>query len=264
MRKTLPAIAMAFVVAAGAGTANAAEAVEPPSQDWSFTGIFGTFDRGAAQRGLQVYQNVCASCHSLELVAFRQLAGIGLSEQQIEAVAESFEVTDGPNEEGDMFTRPGKPADHFPPPFPNEQAARVANGGALPPDLSLIVKWRGGDSVFTKVGERGADYVYGVLTGYEEEPPADVELMAGMYYNEYFAGHQIAMAPPLYPEAVEYADGTEPTVDQHAYDVASFLSWAAQPELEERKRMGVKVILFLIVLTGMLYAVKRKIWSDLH
>ena len=169
-------------------------------------------------------------------------------------IADEYEVEDGPDDEGEMFMRPAKAADYFVPPFANEQAARASNNGALPPDLSLIVKAR----------KDGANYLYGLLTGYEEEAPEGVEMMEGMYYNEYFPGHQIAMAPPLAEGSVDYADGTEATLDQEAHDVVTFLAWAAQPELEERKRLGVKVLLFLIVLTGMLYAVKRKIWSDVH
>ena len=253
MNKLLAAAAVAALIGVAA-PAGASEAPEVPAQDWSFSGMFGTFDRGALRRGLQVYREVCISCHSLDMVAFRNLAAIGLGPDEIQAIAEQYEVQDGPNDEGDMFMRTAKASDYFVPPFPNEQAARAANNGALPPDFSLIVKARKG----------GADYIYGVLTGYEEEPPAGVELMEGMYYNKVFPGHQIAMPPPLADDSVEYADGTEATLDQEAHDVVTFLTWAAQPELEERKRMGVKVMLFLIVLTAMLFAVKRKIWSDVH
>jgi cytochrome c1 len=232
----------------------AAEAPALPEQQWEFQGIFGTFERDAQQRGLQVYRQVCASCHSLELIAFRNLRDLGLSEDQITAIAGEYEVEDGPNDEGEMFMRPAEAADRFPAPFPNEQAARYANNGAYPPDLSLITKARLGS----------ADYIYALLTGYRDEPPEGVELMPGMYYNDYFAGHQIAMAPPLVEGIVEYEDGTEATVSQMAHDVTTFLAWAAEPELEERKRLGVKAILFLTVFTGLLYAVKRKIWTDVH
>lgn len=251
-RSAVTALAAAMVLAAG--VAVAAVGSKPPDRDWSFEGLFGTYDRAAAQRGFQVYSQVCAACHSLRLVAYRNLAGIGFAEDQIKAIAAEFEVPDGPNEEGEMFTRPATPADRFAKPFANANAARFANNGALPPDLSLITKARKG----------GADYIYALLTGYADEPPEGVEMMPGMMYNTYFPGNQIAMAPPLAEGAVEYADGTKATVAQMASDVTTFLAWAAEPEMEERKRMGVKVLLFLIVLTAMLYALKRQIWKDVH
>ncbi len=225
-----------------------------PARDWSFQGMFGTFDRGAAQRGFQVYQEICAGCHSLRLVAYRNLSGIDLSEDQIKAIAAEFEVTDGPNDEGEMFQRPARPSDRFVSPFANANAARAANNGALPPDLSLMTKARKG----------GADYLHALLTGYKEEPPAGFKLGEGMNYNAYFPGNQIAMAPPVSDDAVEYADGTKASADQIASDVTTFLSWAAEPELEERKRMGIKVLLFLFVFTAMLYALKRQVWRDQH
>jgi ubiquinol-cytochrome c reductase cytochrome c1 subunit len=169
------------------------------------------------------------------------------------ALAAEVEVTDGPNDQGEMFQRPGRPSDRFPSPFPNEQAARAANNGAAPPDLSLMVKARAG----------GADYIHALLTGYSD-PPQGVTLMEGMHYNKYFPGHQIAMPPPLNPDQVTYADGTKATVEQMAHDVSAFLAWAAEPELEARKRLGLKVVLFLLILTGLLYVAKRKIWSDVH
>ena len=247
------AAALAVALMLGAGPAMA-EVGKPPARDWSFDGMFGTFDRGAAQRGFQVYQEVCAACHSLKLVAYRNLSGIGLSEDQIKAIAAEVEVTDGPNDEGEMFQRPARPSDRFVKPFANDNAARAANNGALPPDLSLMVKARKG----------GADYLHALLTGYKEEPPDGIKLSEGMNYNLYFPGNQIAMAPPVTEDAVEYADGTKATADQIASDVATFLAWAAEPELEERKRMGIKVMLFLIVLTAMMFALKRQIWSDQH
>jgi ubiquinol-cytochrome c reductase cytochrome c1 subunit len=255
MRRIMIAVLAAAAVAAGGiGPATAAgEDVELDSQAWSFSGIFGTFDPAALQRGLQIYREVCKTCHSMNLVAYRNLDALGYSEDEIKAIAAEDTVVDGPNEEGDMFDRPARPSDRFAPPFANEQAARSANGGALPPDLSVIVEARLG----------GPDYVYSLLTGYEE-PPADVELLAGMNYNRVFPGHQIAMAPPLSEDAVEFADGTPATVEQMAKDVVTFLTWAAEPMLEERKRTGIKVILFLLVFTGLLYAAKRKIWGDVH
>ncbi|MGF1641447.1 MAG: cytochrome c1 [Rhodospirillales bacterium] len=252
--RTLSIAAGAVLLVGLSGPAAAATAPAPPAQDWSFSGIFGTFDRGELQRGLQVYREVCASCHSMNLVAFRNLADIGLGAGEIQMIAEQYEVEDGPDDEGEMFMRPARAADRFVAPFPNEQAARAANNGAWPPDFSLIVKARKG----------GPDYLYGLLTGYEDEAPEGVELMDGMYYNRYFPGHQIAMAPPLSDGMVDYADGTEATLEQQSRDLTAFLTWASMPEMEERKRLGVGVMLFLIVLTAMLYALKRKIWSDVH
>lgn len=233
--------------------ADAAEAAAPIEVSWPHDGLFGTFDRAAAQRGLQVYREVCAGCHSLAYVAFRNLADLGFSEDEVRAIASEYEVTDGPDDEGEMFQRPAQPTDRFPPPYPNEPAARVANGGALPPDLSLI----------TKARADGVDYVYSILVGYEE-PPADVEGPEGTYYNPYFPGHWIAMPEPLFEGAVTYADGTEATTEQMASDVVTFLTWAGEPTLEARKQTGLKVMLFLIVMTGLLYATKRKVWSDVE
>lgn len=243
-------LAAAFVTSSPAVAAGAAK---PAAQAWSFDGIFGSFDRAQVRRGLIVYRQVCSACHSLNLVAYRHLAGIDFNENEIKAIAESVEVTDGPNDQGEMFQRPGRPSDKFKAPFPNDNAARAANNGAYPPDLSLMIKARKG----------GADYVHAVLTGYGEAP-AGVQLMDGMSYNAYFPGQQIAMGAPLSEGSVEYADGTKATVDQMAKDVAAFLAWTAEPEMEARKRLGLKVLLFLLVLTGMLFALKRMIWSDVH
>lgn len=273
MTKTLTAIALGLGILAGAGNAQAAGAgVKPSSHDWSFNGIFGTYDRAALQRGFQVYRNVCANCHSMNLIAFRNLSALGYNEDEVKAIAASYEVQDGPNDDGDMFSRPATPADRWPAPFANSKAAAAANGGAAPPDLSLITKARGagGDSalrvsLFHPSGfALGADYLYALLTGYEENPPAGFSLPDGKYYNHYFPGHAISMAPPLGEGVVDYEDGTKATTEQMAADVTTFLAWASEPELEHRKNLGIKVILFLIVLTAMLYALKRKIWSDLH
>ena len=235
----------------------AAETPEVPSRNWSFDGFFGTYDRAALQRGFQVYKEVCAACHSMNLVAYRHLGdpgGPGFNEAEVKAIAASVEVTNAlPNDQGEMFQRPGLPSDNFKAPFANDQAAKAANNGALPPDLSLIAKARLG----------GADYIHALLTGYAD-PPADFKLSQGLNYNKYFPGHQIAMAPPLAPDAVSYTDGTQATVDQMASDVTHFLMWAAEPKLEERKRIGFQAILFLIVATGVFYAVKRKVWADVH
>jgi ubiquinol-cytochrome c reductase cytochrome c1 subunit len=229
----------------------AGETAAIPNVPFSFDGLFGTFDRASVQRGLQVYKEVCSACHAMRLLSYRNLLEIGLSEEQVRNIAASVQVTDGPNDQGEMFERPGRLSDRFHNPFPNDQAARAANNGALPPDLSVIVKAR----------EGGADYVHALLTGYEE-PPEGFTLMEGMNYNRYFAGNQIAMPNILNPGQVEFADGTEATVDRMATDVASFLAWAAEPELETRRRMGVRIILFLIVLGGLTYAVKRRVWAD--
>lgn len=254
--KTLVA---ASILTAGCGltfeqASAAGAAVDLLEKSWSHDGPFGTYDRAAAQRGFQVYKEVCAGCHSLDFIAFRNLADLGFNEDEVKAVAAEYEVTDGPDDDGEMFERPARPSDHMPAPYPNQNAARAANGGAYPPDLSLMAKAR----------PNGTNYVYSLLQGYEEELPADVELGEGMSYNAYYPGHQIAMAQPLYEESVEYADGTPATLEQHANDVAVFLTWAAEPKLEERKGTGLKAMMFLVLLTGLFYATKRKIWSDLH
>jgi len=232
----------------------AGDALEPPDHEWSHTGVFGTFDRAELQRGFQVFQEVCASCHSLNYIAFRNLIEIGFSEDQVKAIASEYEVEDGPDGEGEMFMRSARPSDYFPAPFANSQAARSANGGSLPPDLSLMVKARDG----------GLDYLYGILVGYEEEPPDGFELAEGMSYNHYFPGHQIAMPEPLYEDAVEYSDGTEASIDQLAHDVSVFLAWTAEPELEIRKQTGLKVLIFLAVFTALIYIIKRRVWAKLH
>lgn len=247
----------AAALAAGLGLGGPASAAEgalaPVERDWSFDGLFGSFDRAAAQRGLQVYREVCAVCHGLDYIAFRNLADLGFSEEQVSALAAEYQVTDGPDDTGQMFEREAQPTDHIPPPFPNEQAARAANGGALPPDLSLI----------TKARADGSDYLYSLLVGYQDPPP-EAEGPAGMSYNLYFPGNWIAMPPPLSPDIVQYADGTSATVEQMASDVTVFLTWAAEPTLETRKQTGLKVMLFLIVLTGLLFATKRRIWAGAH
>jgi ubiquinol-cytochrome c reductase cytochrome c1 subunit len=229
----------------------AGEAIAIPNANFSFAGFFGTFDRGAAQRGLQVYKEVCAACHGMYQLSYRNLLEIGLSEDQVRAIAATFEVRDGPNDMGEMFDRPARLSDRFRRPFANELAARAANNGAYPPDLSVIAKAR----------PNGANYLHALLTGYVD-PPAGFTVAEGMHYNAYFPGHQIAMPAILNPDQVQYADGTAATVDQMARDVSTFLAWAAEPETEQRRAMGVRIILFLIVLGGLTYAVKRKIWAD--
>jgi len=253
MRMKFLVIAAAFL--AGISTAHAsAEKVEIPNVEWSWEGPFGTFDKAQLQRGLQIYTEVCLTCHSLNLMAYRNLAALGYNEDEIKAYAANYEVEDGPNDEGEMFLRVALPSDRFVPPFPNDNAARASNNGAYPPDLSLM----------TKARKNGANYMFAILTGYADEAPEGVHLMEGMNYHKYFTGNQIAMPQPLYGDAVEYADGTEATLEQEAKDVTAFLAWSAEPELEERKSMGIKVLLFLGVFFVMAVAVKKAVWRDVH
>lgn len=235
-------------------TVMASEAEHPEGQDWQFEGPFGSFDTASIQRGLQVYLEVCSACHSLSQLAYRNLIDLGFNEDEVKAIAAEYEVTDGPDDNGDMFQRPARPSDKFVLAFANEKAARAANNGAFPTDLSLL----------SKANPAGPDYIYAILTGFEDEVPDKVELAEGMEYNPYFSGGQIAMAPPLFEDSVEYSDGTKATVENMAWDVTNFLQWVAEPEMEDRKRIGWKVVLFLLVLSAMLYATKRKVWSSLH
>ena len=227
--------------------------VELPKVEWSSNGIFGTYDRASLQRGFQVYREVCAACHGMNRLSYRNLTDLGYSEAEVKAIAASYSIEDGPNDEGEMFERPGRPSDRFKSPYPNENAAKYVNNGALPVDLSLIAKARPG----------GPDYIHALLTGYEEAP-ADKELLAGQYWNRYMSGNVIAMPAPLSADQVSYEDGADQTVDQYAKDVSHFLEWAAEPKMEERKRTGVKAFLFLLVFTGVAYGVKRKIWASMH
>ena len=231
------------------------------TQKWGFNGFFGSFDGAQLKRGFQVYKDVCSACHSMNLLHYRDLQKIGFSEDEVKAIAAEVQVQDGPNDVGDMFDRPGKPSDPFKAPFANEQAARASNNGALPPDLTLITKSRAGAGF---VGYDGADYVYSLMTSYEESPPPDVKLGENMHYNVAFKGHQIAMPPPLSDGAVTYADGTEATLDQEAKDVAAFLTWAAEGNLEARHKTGIKAILFLVIFTLLAYATKRRVWAGVH
>ena len=251
LRFAQTAIAAAALAFAAPG-AHAAGGVEVESQDWSFSGIFGTFDQASAQRGYQVYKDVCAGCHAMHLMSYRYLEGIGLPEATIKALAATSEKT-VINGDGEEISVPRLPSDRFPSPFQNEQEARASNGGAYPPDLSLI----------TKARANGSNYLYALLTGYQDAP-ADVTMNEGMYYNAAFPGHQIAMAPPLYEDGVEFSDGTPATVDQMARDLVTFMTFAGEPHMEERKRTGIKVVLFLLILSVLLYFVKRKVWSDVH
>jgi ubiquinol-cytochrome c reductase cytochrome c1 subunit len=244
------AVGVAFFAPAAAQAAEGH--IELKHQHWPTGGMFGTFDRAATQRGFQVYREVCSACHGVKYMAFRNLAALGYSEDQIKAIAAEYTITDGPNDEGEMFERAGLPFDRIPGPYPNDAAAAAANGGKAPPDLSLMAKARMG----------GEDYIYSLLTGYEH-PPADFEVPDGGYYNAYFPGHVIAMPPPLSDDQVTYADGTSATLSQMSQDVSQFLMWVAEPKLEERKGTGLKVVLFLAVLTALTFALKRKIWADI-
>ena len=251
--KTLAAAALAGAMALAAPALAQEEAPKPPPQNWSFSGIFGGLDLAAAQRGFQVYSEVCSNCHSMNLLHYRDLEGIGLTPDQIRAVAAAVQVPDGVDDSGNPKTGPGTPASTFKAPFPNEQAARAAMNGALPPDLSVIVNAREGH----------ADYVYAILTGFRDAPPG-FKMMNGMNYNEYFPGHQIALPQPLHDGQVTFADGSPNRIEDEAHDVVTFLYWAANPEAIERKQIGVRVVLFLIFMTGITYAVKRKVWADVH
>ena len=237
-------------------SSNAAEKVEYLETDWSFKGPFGKFDRAALQRGYQVYTEVCSSCHSMKYLSYRNLVQSGgpeFSEAQAKAIAASFEVKDGPNADGEMFMRPGRLSDKFVMPYENEKAAQAANGGAYPPDMTVLVKARGG----------GVDYIYSLLQGYED-PPAGVTLDDGVYYNKYMYGNKIKMSNQLSDGLVEYSDGTNATVEQMAKDVTTFLMWTAEPHLETRHRMGFKAIVYLIILTVLVYFSMKKIWSRIE
>lgn len=244
----------AAVAAAGIVVAAPAVAAEGETvlnhYDWTFEGVFGHYDNAQLRRGFQVYRDVCASCHGLSLIRYRNLQEIGLSEDEVKELAAQYEYQDGFDEYGEPKFRPGIPADPLKDPFPNEAAARAANGGAYPPDLSLMAKARFG----------GADYIATLLLAYEE-PPEDVELMPGMYYNTAFPGHQIAMPQLIFDDAVAYEDGAPTTAEAIAKDVAAFLMWTAEPNLEQRKSLGVKVMIFLVIMTALFYALKRQIWK---
>lgn len=267
------ALLVSTQMAATPAVAAGGEQPIPARLSWSFSGPFGTFDRGQIQRGFKVFKEVCAACHGAEFFAFRNLAQPGgpeFSEEQAKQVASEYQIHDGPNDAGDMFDRPGRLSDHWPSPFPNSNAARAANGGALPPDLSVIAKARASHvgfpgfilDAFTQYQEAGPDYLYALLTGYRD-PPADVNVQPGLHYNLYFPGHQIAMPNPLSDGQVEYTDGAAQTVSQYAEDVSAFLMWLAEPHLEARKRIGFQVMIFLIVFIGLLYYTKKKVWSNI-
>lgn len=229
---------------------------EIESQSWSFTGPFGHYDNAQLQRGYRVYKDVCANCHPMRLLSYRNLGELGgpeFSKEAVEALAAQIQVTDGPNDQGEMYQRPGRPSDRFRSPYANDQLARKMNSGALPPDLSVIAKARPG----------GANYIYALLTG-SRDPPPGFELAPGMHYNIAFPGHQIAMPPPLIDGVVPYTDGTKPTVDNYARDVSAYLMWAAEPRLEERHKLGARVIVFLVAFAIIMFLAKRVVWARLH
>ena len=240
-----------FLIFSSSLSYGAGEKLDYPKLDWSFLGLTGTFDRASQQRGLQVYKEVCSGCHGLRLLAYRNLKAIGYNDDEIKAFASENSV-DSFNDDGEVVEREARPSDKFVSPYPNEQAARAANGGAYPPDLSLIIKAR----------SDGANYLHALLTGYVDAP-AEQKVPDGMYFNKYYPGKLIGMPQPLYEDGVEYADGTKATPDQMAKDVTAFLAWASEPEMEDRKRLGISVILFLLVLTILSYLAMKQIWAPI-
>jgi ubiquinol-cytochrome c reductase cytochrome c1 subunit len=286
MKKILTSLALVGLVAVGIGAAgswaiaaeeahNAAAPThfpidEPKEMDWSFTGPFGTYDKAQLQRGLKVYKEVCSACHSMNMVAFRTLSDLGYSDAQIKTLSAEYTIHDGPNDAGDMFDRPGKPSDHFPPPFANDEAAAASNGGAAPPDMSLLAKARGVErgfpqfvfDIFTQYDAGGPDYIHSLLTGYNETPPAGMVIPEGTHYNPYFmSGVSLKMPNPLSDGQVTYDDGAPQTVDQYSRDVSAFLMWAAEPHMEDRKKTGFRVLVFLLLFGALVYLTKRKVWE---
>ena len=263
--------ALACTMTVGSASAADYPKKKPKQQSWSFSGPLGHFDKGQLQRGLKVYTEVCSACHSLNLLSYRNLADLGYTDAQIKNYAAEYEVEDGPDDDGEMFERPARPADRFKGPYANDKEAASANNGALPPDFSLLAKARAPErgfptfifDVFTMYAENGPDYIYSLLTGYEDAPEGK-EVGDGLHYNPYFiAGDALAMGNPLSDDSVDYDDGTPQTVDQYAKDISAFMAWAADPQLEERKQRGFIVILFLLVFAGLLYFTKKKVWSDI-
>ena len=274
MTRTFIALSLAAGVSLAALPAAAQEAASPPPprQSWSFAGPFGKYDEAQLQRGFKIYREVCSNCHSMNFLSFRNLAdagGPGFSEAQAAAVAAEYKISDV-DDKGQPIERAGRPADYFPAPFPNAAAAAAANGVA-PPDMSTLAKARGYTrgfpwfifDIFTQYQELGPDYIHGILTGYEKAPK-DFKLPSGGHYNKYFPGHNIAMPQPLQDGQVTYDDGTPQTLDQYAKDVAAFLMWASEPKLDQRHRVGFQVIIFLIVLSGLLYFTKKKVWHEVE
>jgi ubiquinol-cytochrome c reductase cytochrome c1 subunit len=283
MKKVLSALVFGIAMTTGAAIAeeaahNAAEPthfpmMKPVEQNWSFSGPFGVYDKAQLQRGLKIYKEVCSACHSMKRVAFRNLEDLGYSDEQVKAFASEYEVQDGPDPAGEMFTRKGKPSDYFPSPFANTEAAAAANNGAAPPDFSLIAKARATErgfpqfiiDPFIQYAENGPDYIYGLLTGYGKMPPAGMEIAKGTNYNPYFmSGKAIAMAQPIADGQVTYEDGSPVTVDQYARDVSAFLMWAAEPHMEARKKTGFTVMLFMLLFGALVYLAKKKVWANVE
>jgi ubiquinol-cytochrome c reductase cytochrome b/c1 subunit len=273
MKHTIFALTLAGAVAAVALPALAAEQEAPPKLKWSFAGPFGKYDEAQLQRGFKIYKEVCSACHSIQMLAFRNLAdrgGPGFSEEQAAAVAGEYKIKDI-DDRGEPTDRTGRPADSFPPPFANELAAKAANSGTAPPDMSTLAKARTYQrgfpwfvfDMFTQYQEQGPDYIAALLKGYEE-PPKGFKLPEGGHYNKYFPGHTIAMPPPLQAGQVTYDDGAPQTMDQYSQDISAFLMWVAEPHLVQRKRIGFQVMIFLIVLAGLMYFTKKKVWSAVH
>jgi len=274
MQRTIFAVVLAGLAVASTGPARAqlAEQVPPPRLSWSFAGPFGKYDEAQLQRGFKIYREVCANCHSMNMVSFRNLAdagGPGYSEPQASAVAAEYKIKDL-DDQGNPIERPGRLADHFPSPFANELQAKATHGVA-PPDFSTLAKartylrgfpWFVFD-MFTQYQEQGPDYIAAYLNGYKE-PPKGLVLPEGGHYNEYFPGHNTAMPQPLQDGQVTYDDGSQQTVPQYSKDVSAFLMWVAEPHLVARKRIGFQVMIFLIVLAGLLYFAKKKVWADVH
>lgn len=254
MKKITVLLSVAAVLGSVGASIAASDQKKPLQVHWSFDGVFGKVDKQSAQRGFQVYKEVCAACHGISRVAFRTLSDIGFSEAEIKALAAGYMIKDGPGDDGEMFERAGKPSDYFPSPYANENAARAAQNGAYPPDLSLIVKAR----------PDGANYLYSLLVGYGQAVPEHHQVPEGMHYNPYFPGGNIAMPAPISEGQVSFEDGTQASIDQMSRDVVNFLQWAAEPEMEARKQMGIKVLIYLAIMTVFLYIAKRSIWRRIH
>lgn len=243
---------LSLIVTASTIVIAGTDGLQPKENKWSFDGIFGTFDRTSIQRGFQIYKEVCSACHSLDLVAFRNLTEIGFSKEEAKEIAKAYNVIDGPDDSGEMFERPAILSDYFPGPYKNEKMARASNNGAFPPDLSLVVRAR----------ENGANYMHSLLTGFHQTPPSELIIQEGMYYNPYFPGMQIAMSPPLSDGIVEYTDGSQASIENMSHDIVNFLHWASDPKMEKRKSMGIKVLLFLFLFTGLFYVAKKNAWRN--
>lgn len=271
---TMPLALAAGLPAAAQEPAEAAAAENPlpPMESWAFSGPLGVYDTAQLQRGYQVYRQVCSNCHAAKFMSFRNLAEPGgpeFSDSQVKALAATFKVQDGPDDAGNMYDRPGRPSDPFPSPFANEQAARAANGGALPPDMSTLAKARSFErgglwflaGPFSQYQNEGPDYIHALLNGYKDPAPKDVKIPEGKYYNVYFPGHAISMPPPLSDGIVDYGDGSPKTMQQYSRDVSAYLQWMSEPKLDQRKQTGFKAVIFLIIFSALLFLIKRRIWA---